>query len=608
VVRRLVPLLALAAVFAAPAGARAAVPLTPCGKTQGLECGTVVVPLDRSGATPGTVSLHVEVLPATGFARGAMFLIAGGPGQGSAQAFDLRSRNLADFMRAMLPGYTLVAFDNRGTGASGVLRCPALQTTTTTNAEQAAALAAQCAGLIGPQRQFYATRDHAEDVDAVRAALGFPRIALFGVSYGTKLALAYALAHPASVERLLLDSVLPTNFPDPFDQNVLQELPGTLERFCGGAACRAATPSFAGDVVAVANRIEAKPLRGKVVSIGGRTKTVRMNGEDLLSVVIDSDLSPGLAAELPAAVHAARGGYTRPLLRLFDFDLRTSKLSVNQLSWGLNAATNCADGRFPWSPDTAPSARRAVIDAALAALPPGALGPFGPWAARLGSAFFCEQWPEPAGNTPLGAGPLPNVPVLAVDGGFDLRTPVANALSVVDQFPQGRLIVVPGVGHSVLTADFSFCSQRAVRAWILGTLNAPTRAQCPRVPSLVKILAPFPRAAHGSIQGTLGVAGRAIREAEAMWLQVAFSPGAVTPSGLFGGKLSSRGSRITLTRYAIAPGIFVTGTLRAATRKVPFGFRGQVTVSGPSAADGRLRVSGNRLAGTLAGRRVSGRY
>jgi hypothetical protein len=113
-------------------------------------------------------------------------------------------------------------------------------------------------------------------------------------------------------------------------------------------------------------------------------------------MLVDADLTPGLAAEAPAAVHAALGGYARPLLRLYDADLRANLFSASDLSFGLNAATNCADGHFPWDPATPPSARQAAIDQAVAALPAGALGPFGPWAARTGTAYFCEQWPSPS--------------------------------------------------------------------------------------------------------------------------------------------------------------------------------------------------------------------
>jgi pimeloyl-ACP methyl ester carboxylesterase len=99
--------------------------------------------------------------------------------------------------------YTLVAVDGRGTGGSGPLRCPMLLPAHL----EATAPAAECAKALGPRRDFYGTADHAEDLEAVRAALGYDSVALYGVSYGTELALAYALAHPGRVDRLLLDSV-----------------------------------------------------------------------------------------------------------------------------------------------------------------------------------------------------------------------------------------------------------------------------------------------------------------------------------------------------------------------------------------------------------------
>jgi pimeloyl-ACP methyl ester carboxylesterase len=606
--RRLFLLLVVSAFFAAPAQARAAPGLTPC-RTGGVQCATVTVPVDRTGATPGTIGLHVEVLPAEGTARGVMFLVAGGPGQGSAGSFDLTPGFNRDLMRFMFPNYTLVAFDNRGTGKSGLLNCPALQKTLTTRVDIEARLAADCANIIGPTRIFYSTRDHADDVDAVRAALGVEKIALYGVSYGTKLALAYAQRHPAHVERLVLDSVVPLSFPDPFERNVLHELPGTLTNFCAGGFCRGATSDFGGEVATLANRLETKPIGGTIIATNGKAKTIRMNGEDLLTMLIDLDLSPGLAAEAPAAVHAALRGYVRPLLRLFDFDLRSNALAPEDLSFGLNAATNCADGSFPWSPDTPPSSRRSAIDAALAGLPSSTFAPFGTWAARLGTAFFCEQWPSPAGNVSLGAGSLPNVPALVLDGGFDLRTPVANARAVVAQFPQGRLLVVPGVGHSVTGADVSFCSVKAVRSWILDTLSA--QAGCSRVAPVIKVLGTFQRRApRRSVAATLAIAGKTLREAEATWFQLP-SAGAFTPRGLYGGKLvtSRNGLSFRLSRYSLVPGIVVSGKIGFVDVGPPSTYKGTIKVSGSAAVAGTLRIAKTgRVTGTLGGRRVSGRY
>jgi hypothetical protein len=333
-----------------------------------------------------------------------------------------------------------------------------------------------------------------------------------------------------------------------------------------------------------------------------------MTGEDLLSLVIDTDLNPGLAAEVPAAVHAARVGYTRPLLRLFYLDEQASISTAEDLSLGLNAATTCADGEFPWSPGTPPADRKALLDAAVAALPPGALGPFGSWAARMGTAFYCELWPAPAGGTSLGPGPLPNVPVLAVSGGLDMRTPTSSAIDVLRHFPQGHLLVVPGVGHSVLGTDLSFCSQRAVRTWILGGA-IPT--SCPRVPALVNPLGSFPRI-HGkeSPRGTLLVAAKAVREGEAMWLQAAFAGAPLTPAGLYGGKVvpSATQPEFTLVRYAILPGVRLSGKLRRTGSGFPLAFKGNLSVSGPAAAAGMVRVSRARVSGLLGGRRVSGGF
>jgi pimeloyl-ACP methyl ester carboxylesterase len=606
--RRLLVMLVAVAFFAGAVGkARAAIVLTPC-KTGGVECGTVTVPLDRTGNVPGTIDLNVEVLPASGTARGVMFLIAGGPGQGSAGSFDLSPGFNRDLMQFMFPGYTLVAFDNRGTGKSGLINCPGLQRTITGSVDVEARLAAECATTIGPQRVFYSTRDHADDTDAVRAALGVDKIGLYGVSYGTKLALAYALGYPSHVERLVLDSVVPAALPDPFERNVLQQMPDTLRNFCAGGLCRAATKDYSGDVVKLANRIETKPLKGTIVGVNGKQKRMTMNGEEFLNMMIDADLTPGLAAEAPAAVHAALGGYAKPLLRLYDEDLRANLLSASDLSFGLNAATNCADGQFPWAPSTPPSARQPAIDQAVAALPAGSLGPFGPWAARLGTAYFCEQWPSPAGNAPLGPGPLPNVPMIAIDGGFDLRTPVVNAEAVMNQFPQGKLLVVPGVGHSVTTADVSGCSQNYVRSWILDTLNAPKEAQCSqRVQPLIKILGPFPRRPAHTAGATLAAVGKTLREAEATWLDVTTA----SEHGLYGGTLKplKAAPSFKLKNYSLAPGVTVTGTITFAALGPPTMYKGTVHVAGPAAVAGTLTVNkAGRINGTLGGRKVSGRY
>jgi pimeloyl-ACP methyl ester carboxylesterase len=571
---------------------------SPCGETPGLSCVQVDVPLDRTGQTPGTISLHVEVLPSEGVQRGVMFLIAGGPGQGSAHVFGLGTPAAAAIYRFLFPGYALVAYDDRGTGGSGLLDCPPLQKALTADAQRDAASA--CAGAIGPQRVFYSTTEHADDLEAVRQTLGFDRVGLFGVSYGTKLAMAYALAHPDHVERLLLDSVLPPELPDPFSANVLRTLPATLAAFCSDGGCRVATKDFGGDVAAVANKLAAKPLQGKVLEPGGATTPQRLDGLSLLSIVLDADLNQGLAAELPAVMRAARLGNAQPLLRLAHIHDATSVSPSQELSSALYAATVCRDGPFPWQPDTPVGDRPAMLAAAVNALPAGALGPFGSWATRFGNADFCLGWPTPSGGAALGAGPLPNVPVLAVSGGFDMRTPTAGAVAVVSRFPQGHLLVVPGVGHSVVTADPSACAAQAVRTWIQG---GAVPGKCPRPKALVTPVPALPtpgsaRPRQGGPVQTFTIASKTIREAQAAWLMVAPR----TIAGVFGGKLTASANSFTLLRYSISRGVELTGKIRLAKVALPLTFGGTVKVGGVAAAPGILGLSGSSLRGTLGGR------
>ena len=613
--RGLIVLIALCAALGAPNAAPAARTLfVPCG-ANGLQCATVNVPLDRSGATPGTVSLHVEELPAPGVPRGVLFLIAGGPGQASAGAFSLGANALD--LRSEYPGYTLIAFDPRGTGRSGLLRCPELQADPFAALTRVQALVAKCGTEIGASRDFYSTRDHADDIDAVRRALGVDKIALEGTSYGTQLSVAYALTYPSHVERLILDSVADPAGRDPFALDDLQQMPKGLASLCSGGLCRAATSNFVGELVKLANRMAAHPVAGKVAKQSGGTRTVRATGFDFLGgAVLDSDLNAGLAAELPAAVHAALRGRTRPLLRLVQLDRQTAITSAEDLSMGLFTATVCDDGPFPWAPETPLGQRPGLLAGARSALPKGSTGPFGIWATDLGPAPFCLRWPPQARRPGIGSGPLPNVPVLVFAGERDLRTPATNAAAIAARFPQGRLVTVPGVGHSVLGTDFTGCAQTAVSIWLSGGVP-PSR--CPRSPMLVNPIGAFPASfatlkpgRTGGVRGrTLAGVAKTVREAAASW---AFSLTGFTQvqaiAGLYGGTIRASGTSFVLKGYSTVAGVRISGSLRLyrpeARSPLPARFVGSVRVDGTKAAHGRLAVGASTLSGRLGGRRVHG--
>jgi hypothetical protein len=237
-------------------------------------------------------------------------------------------------------------------------------------------------------------------------------------------------------------------------------------------------------------------------------------------------------------------------------------------------------------------------------------GPFGRWAGRGGVATSCVDWPTPTGGASLGKGPLPDVPVLALSGGFDLRTPTADAAAMVARFPRGRLLVVPGIGHSVLTSDPSGCAEAAVRDWIAG---GPVPRSCPRPRAYVDPLAAYatrstaPERPTGP-RRTLELAAKTLHEAEATWLYLALvTSKRTTVAGLRGGTLTVSYDTVTLTRYSIEPGVTLTGEVVLRDVGPPLSFRGRVTVGGRAASPGLLELGRDgKLQGMLGGRSVQG--
>ena len=196
--------------------------------------------------------------------------------------------------------------------------------------------------------------------------------------------------------------------------------------------------------------------------------------------------------------------------------------------------------------------------------------------------------------------------MLAVSGGFDMRTPTASAASVAARFPQGLVLHVPGVGHSVVTADPSFCAPLAVRTWILGK---PV-TDCPRVKPYVEPVPALPpvrstQTLRESSLQTITTASATVREAEAMWNMNFPSGEAGAVAGLYGGTLTASRDGFRLARYSIEPGVELTGTLRVTSSTPQLQFDGVVTVGGAAAPRGGCWAWGDRLGGTLGGQIVS---
>ncbi|WP_419616081.1 alpha/beta fold hydrolase, partial [Thiolapillus sp.] len=206
-------------------------------------CHDFSVPLNYEQPEGKQIDLHVAVIPASGNAPmpDPLFFFAGGPGQSATETALL----MWPVFSRIVGQRDIVLIDQRGTGKSTPLDCPQDEALSlTTDDDLLVQKTRECLENLSPDVRFFTSRLGVEDVEFVRQALGYTKINLMGVSYGTRMAQLVLREHPDSVRSILLDGVIPletvigVNFAASLQQS-MQKMIG----YCAvDAACSRAFP------------------------------------------------------------------------------------------------------------------------------------------------------------------------------------------------------------------------------------------------------------------------------------------------------------------------------------------------------------------------------
>lgn len=527
------------------AGSAASAQWQTCtGALYQLECAGFTMPLDRTGVLTGTTTVRAIRQPAAEGPRiGTLFVIGGGPGQNSTMLIGMMNDLFAGANR-----YDIVAVDQRGAGASEPLDCPRIESGAFTwnGADPATDRPiTDCSIALGPARAAYNTAEAVADLEAIRADLGVETAAFLGISYGTKVALAYAKAHPDHTRALLLDSVLPTDMPDAFDIDSVAALRGALRGICGGGRCR----SLGGDPVARTERLAARlarlPLPVRLIRSDERGIESTIDPVALYEIIRQADINPFIYNQLPAVLVSALAGDDAGLIRLHAIvngmmpeqpapaTLRRSgpapKLTPGRRLKGRDAealaqfsttmffATTCADFAPPWPRSEDVSGRQPAIDAAAAAISERAFRPFArATIAADSTAAYCRGWQQTPALPAIDQGPLPDIPTLALNGQLDLRTPTAPARAAIAGSPRAQLVELPNVGHSTLGMDLSGCSLSLARRFLI---FGATDGKCRNNPAPLPI-APRPPRSLAAVRPARGTCRRISRRSCRRVLQI----------------------------------------------------------------------------------------
>jgi pimeloyl-ACP methyl ester carboxylesterase len=411
-------------------------------------CGTLTVFENRQTRQGRTIDLAIVVLPALAnrASPDPLFFLAGGPGQGAAKM----ARQIREIFRQVQSDRDVVFVDQRGTGRSNPLDCRSHDDSLAAlNESDEAALARLKTCLAGydADPRLYTTSIAMDDLDEVRAHLGYERINIYGGSYGTRAGLVYLRQHGDRVRAAVLDGVAPTDMRLPlyFARDAQRALDQLLADCEADASCAVRYPGLDERTRALFARLEKTPQRVRLVHPRtGIAEEVTVEARFVASVVFGTLYSPLTSSLVPELVARAEAGDFQGMLAVATLN----EGAAENMAVGMQLSVLCAEDLSRIDP--------ADVDRESA----GTV-----FARHLmgGRTEACQFWPK--GDVPAGFhDPVTSdVPTLVLSGQLDPVTPPSWGEEAARHLTRSRHVVAPGTGHGVVPTG---CGQRLLRDFI----------------------------------------------------------------------------------------------------------------------------------------------
>jgi pimeloyl-ACP methyl ester carboxylesterase len=405
-----------------------------------VSCGTYTVPENRARPDARAIGLHVVVLSAANAKRApdAVFILQGGPGQAASSLTDFYARIFAGLRDAR----DIVLVDQRGTGASHPLDCrlggsradPGAYLGDLFPADRVRA----CRSELEPDADLtqYTTPIAMEDLEAIRAALGYEQVDLYGTSYGVRAALVYARAHPERVRAMVLKGVAPMSgvIPRDFAADSQRALDLLFDDCAADEPCARAYPALRADFAKVLGELRKGPVDVDVEVRGADLPRKYPLEVGPFGAFVRTVLqSTSTAKELPLVIHDAAGGNWLPYTRL-AVPLRED--AARGLQMGMFLSVTCSED----APLLA-TARPVTGDTFLQDY----------WAHALLAA--CAEWPRGRVPDDYRDAVRSEAPTLLVSGFLDSAAPPRWADDAAQTLPNSHQIVVRYGSHSFSGLD-----------------------------------------------------------------------------------------------------------------------------------------------------------
>jgi pimeloyl-ACP methyl ester carboxylesterase len=504
--------------LAAPARAhRARQPITvgdvtlrPCSVVPHAWCGHIRRDWEPGKPAAGTLRVGFAFAPARDHAEPALGTYVpheGGPGYSTTDS----GTAYAGMYGPLLGRHNLLLVDQRGTGRSAALDCPALQNLTITYS----VAAQRCGRSLGAHSDDYTSARSADDLAAVIQRLQLGRVDMYGDSYGTFFAQVFAGRHPDLLRSLVLDGAYPTHGETAWYPTQGPAMRSSFNKACARSPqCRGRGPSASSAMRRVLAQVRRHAWHGISHDADGRRAHVTVNAETLATTAFGATYGPYTYRELTAALRSALRGDRVPLLReVAEAEGGgTDAGPIRAYSEGLDAAVACHDYPQLYDMRAKPKTRLRQFHRALnrrTSAYPHTYGPFtvheyarSDWQ----ELSWCTRWPKAAADNPARpprpvGGHYSHVPTLVLSGELDSITTPAEAAMVTRQFPRAKHIVVANSFHVDAVGDTDDCAVRIVRRFLRTPSHWP-RHGCAAHVAPIRTMGLFPRSLAGVPAGS----------------------------------------------------------------------------------------------------------
>jgi pimeloyl-ACP methyl ester carboxylesterase len=398
-------------------------------------CGTLSVFENRQTNTGRKIDLNIIVIPAIhkNQSKAPIFVLEGGPGVSAA----IGASFYVDSVNYYREDHDVVLIDVRGTGLSNPLHCRQLQFKE--NLEQRldemypVSAVKECYDSLSMLADLtqYTTTNMAVDMEEVRKWLGYDKISLYGLSFGTRLAQVYMKMFPDAVESTVLWSPTTTYsklplYHAPFAEESMSKLVNDCKK---DSLCHLTFPNFDEEFKDLLNRGSGKPFEYKQKQADGKIVTIKIPWHAFNSKIRALMYMPAGLRKIPYLIHQSYLGNWQPFIALYPANASFDDFIAD----GLYLCVTCTED-VPF-----------ITSRELDSLTSNTF--VGDYRVKQ-QQQACDHWTRGTVPDDYFEPLVSQIPTLVFSGYFDPVTPPSMAQQIVQTLPNSFLISIPTMSHT----------------------------------------------------------------------------------------------------------------------------------------------------------------